>query len=371
MRVMIPIAGDPRSPRPSGIINYVRGLGSYLAGQGIATEYLATGPANREGLLSYTSILPHATGEVAFCRKLEKHLSRTQIGRDTVIVANSELYAWAFRKTRRPAIVLVAHGPTYPSLRSRRPIAAMTFRRLVEPVAIDLVRVLVAIDDDTVAYFGRNYPRTPVRKIPLAIDLTMFAPIDHELAKSRLGLSGRAVLLFVGRLAVEKDPELAIDVYDAIQQRRPNTTLVIAGSGPLESRVRKNVAARERSADIRVLGAVRREELPVLYSAADALLVTSELEQSPSVVWEALSCGTPVIATASGELPSVLSESTLGTTAPHSREALVSVLLRHFPENDLERAKYELPRRHEAARRSWDQIGPEFVKVLHEALASV
>ncbi len=371
MHVMIPIAGDPRSPRPSGIINYVRGLGSYLARQGIPTEYLGTGPAHREGLLSYTSILARARGEVAFCRKLEKHLSRTQIRRDTVIVANSELYAWAFRKTHTPAIVLVAHGPMYPTLRSRRPIAAITFRKLVEPAAIDLVRVLVAIDDETATYFARNYPQTIVRKIPLAIDLTKFTPINHGLAKKRLGLSGRAVLLFVGRLAVEKDPELAIDVYDALHERQPDTTLIVAGSGPLESRVRKNVASRKRRVDIRLVGAVRREELPLLYSAADALLLTSELEQSPSVVWEALSCGTPVFATASGELPLVLSEPTLGRTVPHSREALVSVLLRYFPENDLERAKYELPRRHEAARRSWDQIGPEFIKVLHEALASV
>ncbi|HEX9567554.1 MAG TPA: glycosyltransferase [Thermoplasmata archaeon] len=298
-------------------------------------------------------------------------MGRTQFRRDTVIVANSELYAWAFRKTCTPAIVLVAHGPTYPTLRSRRPIAAMTFRKLVEPAAINLVRVLVAIDDETATYFKRNYPQAIVRKIPLAIDLTMFAPINHELAKKRLGLSGRAVLLFVGRLAAEKDPELAIDVYDALQECRPNTTLIVAGGGPLESRVRRNVASRRRSADIRLIGAVRREELPLLYSAADALLVTSEVEQSPSVVWEALSCGTPVIATASGELPLVLSEPTLGRTVPHSREALVSILLRHFPENDLERAKYELLRRHEAARRSWDQIGPEFVKVLHETLASV
>jgi len=371
MRVMIPIAGDPRSPRPSGIINYVRGLGSYLARQGIPTEYLGTGPAHREGLLSFTSILPRASGEVAFCRKLARYLDRTQIGRDTVVVANSELYAWAFRKTLTPAIVLVAHGPTYPTLRSRRPIAAITFRKLVEPAAVDLVRVLVAIDDETASYFARNYPQTLVRKIPLAIDLSMFEPMNHELAKKRLGLSGRAVLLFVGRLAVEKDPELAIDVYATLQESRPDTTLIIAGNGPLEARVRKNVASRGRSADIRLVGAVPREELPFLYSAADALLVTSELEQSPSVVWEALSCGTPVIATTSGELPSVLSEPTLGRTVPHSREALVSVLLRHFPENDRERAKYELPRRHAAAHRSWDQIGPEFVKVLHEALASV
>ena len=131
--------------------------------------------AHREGLLSYTSILARARGEVAFCRKLENHLSRTQIRRDTVIVANSELYAWAFRKAHTPAIVLVAHGPMYPTLRSRRPIAAITFRKLVEPAAIDLVRVLVAIDDETATYFARNYPQTIVRKIPLAIDLTKFS----------------------------------------------------------------------------------------------------------------------------------------------------------------------------------------------------
>ena len=91
----------------------------------------------------------------------------------------------------------------------------------------------------------------------------------------------------------------------------PKVTFAIAGSGPEEERVRRDSNGIE---NVSFLGKVNNFELKKYYSAADVMLIPSQIikqtyeEGIPRVMIEGLSCGLPVISTKSGGIPDIFSE---------------------------------------------------------------
>lgn len=266
-------------------------------------------------------------------------------------------------------VILVLHGPTFPTLRLRRPLASLPFRALVESVAFDVPEMIVAIDSASVRYVSKRNPKARLTRIALPVDSKHFAPQDRAKAREKWGVEDRPTLLYVGRLAPEKNPGLAIDVFRAILVSIPKACLITAGTGPLERMLRD--AQREYGTDrVRVAGAVPRAQLPSLYSAADAVLLTSRIEQLPSVLLESLSCGTQVISTNVGDVRLVLNNPVLGAVCDSNAESFARALSTRFPENDVDRAKYGLLRRSAAEPYSWDRLGPQFKGVIDEASAA-
>jgi glycosyltransferase involved in cell wall biosynthesis len=98
------------------------------------------------------------------------------------------------------------------------------------------------------------------------------------------------VLLYTGRLSLEKGVLELPAIYKIIKNEVPDIRIVITGSGPAEDELRKALP------DATYMGWVNPENLPSIYSAADLLLLPSKFDTFSCVVLEALSCGLPVIA---------------------------------------------------------------------------
>jgi len=368
--VAVPFAGEPLSPRPSGILTYGSGFGRYLADRGIEVEFLATGPSSSEGVMKVVGIMESARSELAYVLQLRRYLKNQDGEAETVIIANSELCAWAFHGLPRLGpVVLVAHGPMFPTLRLRRPISAYVFRRLVEPKAVETAKQIIAIDRDTESYFSRRYPGSRISRIATGIDLAHFNPLDRKLSKTKWDVREAPVLLYVGRFAWEKQVNLVLETFRHVLASLPDAVLLLAGTGPKEKAVRQQATSLPNNR-VRFLGLIRRSELPSLYSAADAVILASAIEQSSTVTIEALSCGTPVFSTPVGDSAEILLDQTRGGLISGSPQEMAAQICLRFPENGLERAKYETNRRNAAASRSWDRIGPSIVEVLDEVLSS-
>lgn len=97
-------------------------------------------------------------------------------------------------------------------------------------------------------------------------------------------------VLFVGRLARNKRPDHAIDVFRHVQRALPTAQLWVVGQGPMASKLRKRLPQGAE-----MLGRLPRHELYRRMSRAHCLLVTSVREGWGLVVVEANSVGTPVI----------------------------------------------------------------------------
>jgi teichuronic acid biosynthesis glycosyltransferase TuaC len=202
-------------------------------------------------------------------------------------------------------------------------------------------------------------PAEKVRVVPHGVDLDLFHPVDRDAARRRLGLAG-PVLLSVGHAIRRKGHHLAIEALRDL----PGFTLLIAGDGWYEPRLRELAASRGVAERVRFLGHVEQEELKEYYSAADALVLASSREGIANVLLEAMACGTPVIATAIWGTPEAINAPEAGVlmterTAPALAEAARRLFAR-YPDR-------AATRRHAASFR-WEQTSSDHMEVLRGAL---
>lgn len=105
-------------------------------------------------------------------------------------------------------------------------------------------------------------------------------------------------LLFVGRIAVEKQPQLWLDTLAALAAKGVAAALTIVGDGPLEGWLRAEAEARGLGDRLTFAG--RQDHVTPYLHDADVLLLTSSFEGCPLVVLEAMALGLPVVSTNAG-----------------------------------------------------------------------
>jgi glycosyltransferase involved in cell wall biosynthesis len=133
-----------------------------------------------------------------------------------------------------------------------------------------------AVRRDAMARFRLDPER--IVAIPLAAS-TAFRPVET---------SGQPYFLFVGTLEPRKNIGRLIEAWRELRKSE-EIDLVLAG------RVRDGFAAPAEESGLRILGAVREEELPALYSGAAAFVYPSLYEGFGLPVLEAMQCGATVI----------------------------------------------------------------------------
>jgi glycosyltransferase involved in cell wall biosynthesis len=123
------------------------------------------------------------------------------------------------------------------------------------------------------------------------VDVESFSPTLRSLAlRQRWGASDDApVFLAVGRVAAEKNVELALRAFEAARRERPETRLVVVGDGPARARLE---AAHPQA---HFVGVQRGADLAAHYASADVFLFPSLSDTFGNVVMEALASGLPVI----------------------------------------------------------------------------
>ncbi len=153
----------------------------------------------------------------------------------------------------------------------------------------------------------RFYGAAPdkISVVPCGVNMALFRPIERDLTRSKLGLKNEKVILFVGRLDPLKGVERLLEVLPKIDAK-----LIIIGGE--ESGVSEIEKLRELASGLNVRGkvdfrgTVKQDELPYFYCASDVCAVPSYYESFGLVALEALSCGTPVVATDVGDLNNII-----------------------------------------------------------------
>ncbi|MEJ5210278.1 MAG: glycosyltransferase [Burkholderiales bacterium] len=133
--------------------------------------------------------------------------------------------------------------------------------------------------------------------IPTGLDLEDFAGGDGARFRAWLDIPPtRPVLLYVGRVAHEKNIGFLLEVMARLTQRLPEALLVIAGEGPAQEHLRRQAETLGVAAQVRFVGYLDRQTaLLDCYRAADVFVFASRTETQGLVLLEAMALGVPVV----------------------------------------------------------------------------
>ena len=132
-----------------------------------------------------------------------------------------------------------------------------------------------------------------------AVDLMFspLAPAEREALRAPLLSKGESLLFNVKRLHPLADHATLLRAFAQLDPSEVRARLVIAGSGEERERLEHLSQDLGISGRVRFLGLVPNQDVARLHAAADLFVLSSTLEATPTVVLEALACGTRVVST--------------------------------------------------------------------------
>lgn len=179
----------------------------------------------------------------------------------------------------------------------------------------------------------------PIVVIPNAIDTARWRPIERAVARKLLGLPQHKRLLLFGALGGTSDSNKGADLLcDAlsllVQQRNAgDSELMIFGQSAA-------LTGEHWPLPVHYLGELHDDmSLILTYSAADALVIPSRIENLPYTAIEAQACGTPVVAFATGGIPECVEHAGSGFLASAHSPAELAEGLRFVTEDSARNAR--------------------------------
>ena len=134
--------------------------------------------------------------------------------------------------------------------------------------------------------------------LPNAVDTRLFNPADEPPAEG-------PVLILAGDQTQAYRLETALRTLALVARERPGARLLVTGS-LVEDGGRRSIRELGLESRVELSGRYAQRDAPALYQRAHLLLHTKRNDPCPNVVLEALSCGLPVVHSASGGLPELV-----------------------------------------------------------------
>ena len=152
--------------------------------------------------------------------------------------------------------------------------------------------------------------KTPAEVVATGLDESSFANVDGEHFRMSHDIPlTQPMLLFVGRVAHEKNIGFLLEMHAELIKNHPDALLVITGEGPAEESIKQSIEKLGISNKVRMIGYLDRgHELIACYKAADIFVFASKSETQGLVLLEAMAQGTAVVAIAELGTKSILIE---------------------------------------------------------------
>jgi glycosyltransferase involved in cell wall biosynthesis len=209
-----------------------------------------------------------------------------------------------------------------------RPVAYNTAALIVRNVSRFIDSVIVMTEE-----MKLRLPKSTQRKttvIPMGVDTALFSQRDRQASRQALGWGSEPVIAFANHNNEPiKRQDIAEEVMMSVQSVLPNARLFI-------------------------IRGIEYRQMPLVLSAADLLLVTSDKEGSPNIVRESIACGLPVISVPVGDVPDLLGRyDGAGAIVPRDTKAIAQQIIdtiRNPPRPDMKGAREALSREYAAGK---------------------
>lgn len=131
---------------------------------------------------------------------------------------------------------------------------------------------------------------------PAGIDSNKFKMKNSDKLRKKLSIPKKSkVILYLGRVAKEKNLEVLIEQAQSILNKLPEARFVIAGKGPAESYYADLVKSKGLSNNFVFTGYIPDEQLCEVYSLADVFSFTSTFDTQGLSIIEAMAVGVPPV----------------------------------------------------------------------------
>ncbi len=188
--------------------------------------------------------------------------------------------------------------------------AARGLARLISKKQCNQVDAIVSPSQpmlDVLRTYGIN---SQAAVIATGLQAMSFKAADGEAFRAKQDIAqNRPTLLYVGRVAFEKNIDFLVRVTKLLSEKIPEILLLITGEGPAEPSLRALVTTLDIQKNVKFIGYLdRNTELNACYKAADIFVFASKSETQGLVLLEAMAQGTPVVAIAELGTASILVE---------------------------------------------------------------
>lgn len=160
---------------------------------------------------------------------------------------------------------------------------------------------------------------------------------------------GNKIVLFVGRITLQKGPDYFVAMAEKVLAHEPKTYFVVSGSGDMEEKMIRSVAKKGLSSRFIFCGFLRGQELDRVYKAADIFVMPSVSEPFGLVPLEAMISDVPVLVSKESGVSEIIS----------------SALKSHFWDIDDMADKVVSVLRHQKLQGYLSKNGKEEVKAIH------
>jgi glycosyltransferase involved in cell wall biosynthesis len=323
----------PRIPiLPGGHLFSLSGLFLYLQCRPIVRDYLQNG---RIDLIHAHTIMPDGFAAVLLGRDFNIPVVCTVHGSDVKIAP------WKSRTTR-----------------------------LTTKWALRRVNRLIVVSEDLTKAVSRLVKNRETCVARNGADPDRFKQIAKFEARSQLGLPmKKKIVLFVGNLFSVKGVGYLLKAISLLSAR--DVLLYLLGDGYLKEEL-CNDAIRLGIADVCFFMKQRpHEEIPLWLSAADCFVLPSLSEGLPTVLPEAMMCGTPVVATAVGGTPEIITHRENGLLVqPKDPEALAQAIAEILKGTEDVKAMTAKAMRNAHANLTWEHNAEQTFDVYRQVLGS-
>ena len=170
---------------------------------------------------------------------------------------------------------------------------------------------------------------TKIKIIYNGYDPKLFHPIEKRICRERLSLPPhRKIILSVGNLNPVKGHIYLVKSMKKVVKTYPDTRCYIVGQGTEKTRLEKEIKNLGLENNVFLVGPQEHKKIPLWMNAADIFVLPSIDEGNPTVIFEALGCGKPVIGTKVGGVPEIIKNDRLGILVPPKNpDALADAIL--------------------------------------------
>jgi glycosyltransferase involved in cell wall biosynthesis len=211
--------------------------------------------------------------------------------------------------------------------------------RMISRRQCNAVDAIVAPSQPMLDVLRQYGVKTRAEVIPTGLQAQSFERADGAAFRASYGIAPqRPVMLYVGRVAYEKNIGFLLNMTDVLRKKQPEVLLIITGEGPAEHSLHQQVRELQLEDNVKFIGYLdRNTQLNACYRAADVFVFSSKTETQGLVLLEAMAQSLPVVAMAELGTKSILIEGEGALIAPEDEVVFANKVFSLLSDPDMRR----------------------------------